>query len=454
MRQERRVLIGPSEIAGYYRDLCEGLRGVGVACDFVTYSEHPYQYGGETLDPLLLRAARRIARSGVVPERLSFWQVVRALPAVLLQSLWACVAICRYDVFIFGFGHSLLRGNWDLPLLRLLGKTVISNFGHGSEARPPYIDGARQSVDGRPPTSEDLLRATRKVAACVRRHERYATVRVGAPFSSTQFATRTLINWFALGVPCREPVASCGDTPQSDLVRIAEPGDSQCLRVLHAPSHPAAKGTAAVVAAVDSLAARGYRIELVQVAGRPVSEVLAALQRCDFVIDQVFSDTPMAGFAAQAAWFGKPAVVAGYGLDRLRYEVPDGMWPPSQQCRPDELEQAIEALVVNPELREHLGRCAQAFVRGPWSAEAVARRYLSIIEGQIPADWLFDPERVAYLHGVGQSEARTKETIRSLVERHGVAALGLRGRPALESAFLRFAGLDLSHDPVRAASIP
>jgi len=44
----------------------------------------------------------------------------------------------------------------------------------------------------------------------------------------------------------------------------------------------------------------------------PNHAVLEELGKCDFVIDQAFADYGMAGFATEAAWFGKTAVVGGY----------------------------------------------------------------------------------------------------------------------------------------------
>jgi hypothetical protein len=166
------------------------------------------------------------------------------------------------------------------------------------------------------------------------------------------------------------------------------------------------------------------------------------IQHCDFVVDQLYSDTPMAGFATEVAWFGKPAVVGGYGFDYLKTSVPEGMWPPSKTCHPDQIEQAIEDLIVNREDRLRLGGEAQKFVREKWNAAEVARRYLRLIEGDIPEEWWLDPATVTYLEGFGQPVERTKENIRQMVEQFGVESLQLSHRPDLERAFLEFAGVN------------
>ncbi len=169
--------------------------------------------------------------------------------------------------------------------------------------------------------------------------------------------------------------------------------------------------------AISNLKNKGYNIELVLIHGKPNRDVLEEIARCDFVVDQVYSDTPMAGFATEAAWFGKPAVVGGYGFAYLKRFVPEAMWPPSFTCHPDAIEQAIEHLITNPEAQVRLGKAAQQFVREKWSAEEVARRYLRLIEGDIPDEWWLDPREVVYLEGSGQSTERSKEIIRAIVRR-------------------------------------
>jgi hypothetical protein len=175
--------------------------------------------------------------------------------------------------------------------------------------------------------------------------------------------------------------------------------------------------------------------------GPPFREILEAIQHCDFVVDQLFSDTPMAGFATEAAWFGKPAIVGGYGLESLQPMVPQGMWPPTKICHPDRVEEVIEELILDVDQRHRLGREAQIFVREKWSDVMVASRFLRLIDGDIPDAWWLEPEEVVYLEGGGQTKARTQQMIRALVEAYGVEALQLEHRPDLRNAFLEFADI-------------
>ena len=440
----KRVFIGPFEIAGYYANLARGFKEIGVDCDFVTYAPHPFGYGGETKAPTLLRLLEFLNQLRGKPSRTIILKLLVAVPRKILVTIWGFSTIFKYDVFIFPFGYSLLRSNIDLRILKLLNKTVISNLGHGSDARPAYIDGSFQEKNGaKYPGAKKMALWAKDAKARVTKHQQASSYTVGAPFSTSHFSSQKFINFFALGVPFdAADHLSIIDHPISKQVNLS---NSIC-RILHSPSHPTAKGSPVVIQAIQSLKDKGYAIELVLLHGKPHSQIIQEIQRCDFVIDQLYSDTPMAGFATEAAWFGKPAVVGGYGLDYLKTFVLEGMWPPSKTCHPDEIEQAIESLIVNREERLRLGADAQNFVRAKWNAAEVARRYLRIIEGDIPSNWWLDPHSVTYLEGGGQPVERTQENIRQIVEQFGVESLQLSHRPDLEQAFLEFAGINPAAD--------
>jgi glycosyltransferase involved in cell wall biosynthesis len=433
-----RVFIGPYEIAGYYANLANGFKQIGIECDYITYTPHPSGYGGESKTPLLIRLSRFFNQFGGKPNKSFIFKALIAVPRELLISIWALSAIFKYDVFIFSFGQSLMpRYGWDLYILRILKKIVIMNIGHGSESRPPYIDGSHQSPDGAIQATPKRLRA---LSANIRKRvsffERNVSYVVGGAWNTTNFAQRRLVSFLALGLPF------CERTNDISSVAAMLPARHTGFRILHSPSHPAAKGSPLILKAIQSLKGKGYPIELVLLHGKPNDEVMVEIERCDFVVDQVYSDFPLAGFATEAAWFGKPAVVGGYGFDYLKTFVPEGMWPPSKTCHPAQIEQAIESLMVNREERLRLGAEAQMFVRKKWNTAEVARRYLRVIEGDVPDYWWLDPRSVTYLEGAGQPIERSKENIRKMVEQFGVASLQLGHRPNLEQAFLKFAEIE------------
>jgi hypothetical protein len=428
---KEKIFIGPIEISGYFANLASGMRSLGADVTFITYSKHIFGYVGEDESSLVgfikwLRSRYLQTTNKNFLIRifwLGLWQMA--------EVIFFLTALIRFDVFIFGFGQSLLWRNMDLPILRLFGKKIIFMMGMGSEMRPPYVDGTFQSANGDIQPSVDMLRKlTIRTINRVRRVERYSNFIIGAPYSSTPFSKKMLINSFVFGIPLQHKTTLL--TPELN---------KSSTIVLHTPSHPAGKGTIKIRQVINSLKNQGYKIEFIEIIGRPNAEVLDALKKCDFVIDQLYSDTPMGGLSTEAACFGKPSVVGGYRLHELKKYMPDGMLPPSQLCHPDQLESAVVQLIADHNYRTSLGQKAYDFVQMKWAADKVAERYLRLLSGDIPEKWMLNPNDVVYFHGAGQAESQSKKNIQNLVAEFGVSALQLSHRPDLEQAFLAFADI-------------
>ncbi len=421
--------MGRLEISGYYGQLSRGFQDLGIRHDYITYWSNPFGFGGETVDPLFLRWARHWPTFSASAEHRLAFRLVSAVIREVLVTVWAVRALLRYDAFILGFGETLLRGNLDLRLIKLLRKPVIVNMAHGSEARPPYIDGSALQVAQAAGTSpREMARKARRLASRVRRIERLATYVIGAPYSTSQFSTRPFINHFSIGIPYdrdENPPTPAGDAADRPIV------------VLHSPSNPSIKGTALIMDAINLLISQGYKIDFRVIAGRPNHEVIDAIVASDFVVDQVFSDTPLAGFATEAAWAGRCSVVGGYALTDLTTRISPDMMPPSMQCRPADIVSAIAHLIDNPQERQLLARRAQEFVLNKWSPREVARRYLRLLHDDVPRDWWVDPKSISYCYGMGLHASDARRAVEAILESEGVAGLALP-RKSLREAFLSF----------------
>lgn len=305
---------------------------------------------------------------------------------------------------------------------------------HGSEARPPYLDGSC-IVEGEAPDQQArrLARLTKRTFRRVRRIERWATYVIGAPYSTSQFAQRRFINHFSIGIPysvSSEEIELLANS--QDLTRK----DERPIVVLHSPSNPAFKGTSRIALAVDNLRTAGYQLDFRVIKSRPNSEVLAALADCDLVVDQVYSDTPLAMFATEAAYMGRCAVVAGYALEELNSLIPEDMVPRSITCRPQDLTATLASLLEDRDYVRNVAQAAQQFVEEKWNSRIVAERYMRILGGDIPQDWWIDPVSVTYVHGTGMSDAEVKKVVSNLISHEGAAALQLGDRPDLLHALI------------------
>jgi hypothetical protein len=271
-----------------------------------------------------------------------------------------------------------------------------------------------------------------QVKAKLRRIERQADVIVGHHLSA-HFHERRIVPFLLLGIPFATETR-----PRPSVPERASPA----VRVVHAPSTPKQKGTRRIREAIEALRATGLEIELVELVNQRNQVVLDELARCDFVVDELYSDSRMAGLATEAAFFGKPTVVGGYARDEDM--AIDGVYSPDSfapvhHCHPDRIEDAIRQLATDVPYRVELGEKARQFVTRNWSPSNVARRYVALIEGEIPESWMFDPRGIRYVSGTGIPQSVTRAAVRRLVEMRGVAALCLSDKPELEDTLLAFA---------------
>lgn len=408
-----------AETSGFCSQLVEGFREIGVRADQINLGANPFGYGERARPAVRLIRALASRRAGGPGPRVA-WTVLHRLAMLTLFI----DAVLRYDAFVFRAGDSFFALR-DLPLLRRLGKRVVVVF-FGTDSRPVYMS-AVAVTDGL--TGEETARRTGDKRAMVERIERHASAIV-CHVMTAQLHQRPAVAFLEMGIPrrllgpVRPPAGGAADRP---------------IRVLHAPSKPQGKGTATIREAVSRVRQQGVNLELTVLTGRPNREVLAALDDCDFVIDELHSDTPMAGFAAEAASRGRPAIVGGYGWDELRrLTAPDAI-PPSHLVHPDELGEGIATLALDHGYRQELGARARRFVEERWAPRFVAERMLRVIDGSAPHDWTFDPRDPVHPYGAGVTVDALRRTVRSVLEAGGPAGLHVSDKPALEEALMALA---------------
>jgi hypothetical protein len=419
-----RIFIGLTEIAGFYGNLASGFRAAGAQATFVDLELHPFGYatGDQARIVRLARwTTRRSSRAGDgFVGWIILWRLVHRL-ALAALFIWA---VPRHDAFIFGFRTSFFRLR-SLPILRWCGKKIIFVF-NGSDARPPYIDGADMDP-ARGLSIDDCIQLARTKKHQIAQIERWSTVVVSHALYLHLFE-RPAAGFQTLGLA--QPL-------MADYPAVAPEPPDPPIRILHSPSNPTVKGSEIIRAAVGRLIEEGLPLELIEIQDRPNRVVHEQLQTCHFVVDQLYSDGPMLGFAAEAALYGKPAVVGSYGWDEITRLMPADHRAPVEECHPDEIESAIRRLATDAAHRRSLGLAARRFVED-WAGEAVARRYLRLLSGERLPEWMCNPSDVRYLQGVGLSEQRAQEIVAAVIRKGGIGALQIGDKPLLEAAFRRF----------------
>jgi hypothetical protein len=436
-----RVFLGLIELSGYYGGLQDGFAELGIRTTRIALEAHPFAYCdtdwprhvGTIRTVTTALAASREYRGLRVPYGLARRAALLAIRWLLLATL-LLRALATHDVFVFGFKTSFL-GLRELALMRRFGKRIVHIF-HGSDARPAYIDSAWGRGDVLDAAwAQRVARIVADQRRAIETIERYAHVVVcHGPMS--QLFLRPFVPGLKLGIPVTvKRVASA-----------AGPWHGEGVRVLHCPSDPEAKGTPVIREAVTAVGNAGVALDYVEISGRPHEEVLAAIAGSDIVIDQLYSDTPLAGISSEAAWHGKPVIVAGYAADVWPLGLDDAERPPGVYCRPEDVAGVLEALARDAERRAAIGAALRRYVEERWPAAVVAARLMALARGDLEG-WTVDPRPVVYCQGAGLTEAAARRRIRRLVEWRGASALQLDHKTALRESMLAFAFAEAEAQP-------
>jgi glycosyltransferase involved in cell wall biosynthesis len=415
-----RISIGPGEVAGYFSNLKNAFDSLGVSCEHFVLSPNDFKYSNANyFFKSIFTLTPSWYRSQFLPIKLFgyFTQVV-------IRTIVFIYALIRYDFFIFSGAGSFFMF-YELAILKLFKKKIIVVF-LGSDARPPIFNGRHLDDSNVHSNSKTLRSESVKKIKMIRRVEKYADIVINHT-ATAQFFTRSFIRHLAVGMPVNINLA---DKTNHKI-------NSANIRILHAPSRPFSKGTFVVQKIIDELLKEGYEIEFIELHGVSNAKVIEELQRCDFVIDQVYSDSPMATFSSEAAVFGKPAIVGGYYSDQFKIDNPDQEIPPSLYVMPENIKEAIRSLIVNKSLRLRLGKQARKFIQDHWNKEQVAINYLHLLNKTFPKNWESEPFKLNYYWGWGLSKENWYSKVQGYVSLFGQDALFLDHNPMLKDLVLK-----------------
>jgi hypothetical protein len=435
------LFVGPQDIACFASRIAEGLAEGGAQVLLyrqVVHTFHPVMdyHPQVTLlfDRGIKAASTGLAQSFAVKciarLKLGFFKLGAFLTALI-----------KADACIFIGGRGFLAFPLDYWLLRLFGKKVIHIY-IGTASRPRYLSGYARGVlkAEKPPLKElrKLAKRVKRQSSRVRAVSRFASLVIENPLCG-HFHPKAFINYFQMGIP----VGSYFEKPPTEQTN-KDPNAP--TRIFHCPSVPEVKGTYAIDASVENLKNKGHQLEYVKRSGIPHPEVLKEISKADFVIDQLYSDVPLAGFATEAVALGKNAVVGGYGWDLLKQCLPANLFPANATCHPNEIEAQILSLKHSPDKSHQMAKEAKAFLNREWSGLTFSKRISMILNDRIPKDWWVNPEQIQYMHGMGLSEDEVRSILKLMIELEGESALCLDHIPALRRAMIAFSqGEDIGY---------
>ncbi|MDO8680064.1 MAG: hypothetical protein Q7R30_16190 [Acidobacteriota bacterium] len=151
--------------------------------------------------------------------------------------------------------------------------------------------------------------------------------------------------------------------------------------IVHATNHPGIEGTAHILAAIERLRARGFRIDFKFFTAARHQEVLDALQTADLAIGKL-----KMGYYANAQIESMAT-----GVPTMTW-VRDGFMTPQLQASGfiftslDTFESTIEYYVTNPQALAEKRAAARASILALHDNAAISRRYAEVYARVIAAD--------------------------------------------------------------------
>lgn len=372
--RQMRVLHTPTITGGNAPGIAAAERAEGIQSDCVIFTESPMAYPGKVVlfaetDNFFIREWKRYR---------FFFHAVR-----------------KYDVFHFNYGESIFpsdfarTGNsfWgqafyylkkiygrllalqDLAILRLLGKGVFVTY-QGDDARQGGycrthfpITFATEVAPGYYSDNNDARKQKRILKFAKHSHQIYATnpdlMHVLPP--QAKFL----------------PYAHVDLTEWRPTTLSASQDAHKPLRIVHAPTHRAVKGTKYVLAAVESLRRKGAAVELILVENKTHAEARKIYETADILIDQVLAGW-YGGLAVELMALGKPVVC--YIRNEDLCFIPDAMRNdlPIIEAQPDTLEAVLSEILNWPSDRlADVGRESRIFVEKWHNPQLIARQLIS-----------------------------------------------------------------------------
>ncbi len=307
-----RIIHAPSEIAGQMGMLCDGLRTAGAHAVGYNWFQSYLRY-----------------RSPAVMQTDAY---------ELALSLDTFIRIG--DLFHFHNGNSFLTDNADIPFIHAAGKKMIMHH-WGSDVRTSWRT-KKLNRYGLPPgymsdkdIHERLVRLSRHIQhAVVQDAELYPHVK--------DYYRHVHIVPVACEVRRFRPVYPVlGSRP---------------LRIVHAPTRPAFKGSRYVEAAITSLK-RQYPIDYISVQKKSHQEALRIYASADVIIDQLLCGS-YGVLTVEAMAMGKPVIA--YIREDVRRSQPAEL--PIIQADPQSIHAVLRGILQQPDRLQVIGRASRVYV--------------------------------------------------------------------------------------------
>lgn len=149
--------------------------------------------------------------------------------------------------------------------------------------------------------------------------------------------------------------------------------NNTCPRILHIPTEPKVKGTEEIIAAVENLKKKGHIFEFVLKRQLTQKEVYQEISNCDVYVDELRCGSHGVT-AVETMAAGKPTVT--FIREDLIDKFPEEL--PLVNANPDTIEEVLEELILDAQLRHNIGKASRAYVEKYHDSRVVADDLIEI----------------------------------------------------------------------------
>ena len=390
-----RILVGTREIAGLLPDFAEGFRRLGhQVTTVVRYHNRFYPDIQYDID----------LSGGVSSE---------------------CIAqlILSHDVFLFQWGNSLLDANLDFHLIKRAGKRIISIF-NGNDIRhySSYQQEFGTDYKALGYAGDPIERPLRNL----RMAEWFSALIITDPVTNN-LAVRPYMQIF---LPLELSRYRC-EIPARDIPLV-----------IHAPSVQAVEGTSIILPALEKLRAKGVRFDLRVLTETTNQQVLEALVDADVVIGELH--LPGGGKLGLEGMACGCAVASAVREELKLYFNLRPIW----KIDPENIEQQLEQLLTDKELRLKLAAEGRAYVEQYHDRTQVAEQILNALAETDTGNLKYDYYPTFFTRNYRLPEEQfiptyLKRLTAAIIQRYGLPA-GANIDNLLERGLISAEGLDMN----------
>jgi hypothetical protein len=373
------VFLGFFEAAGYFAGLNIAFVNSGYKPEEYFYFDNKFQYS--TSDYTYFKILRRLY---VYAGRANYFvRNVSKLFFNFFSFFFFLYSLFKFDYFFFSSQSFFFywSSGFEFKILKFFKKKSVFIF-LGSDSRAPFLSGYNKRKD-----EATLVHLTRQKINFLNSFKLKTDFVIDLPPSSLLHPV-PVIDFYKIGFPKVIEAA------------FPRPISTRRVKVLHAPSVQEYKGSDVFRNIISELK-ESLDFEYIEVSNLANVELLKIIKDCDLVIDELYSDSLMAGIACESAWLGTCYVVFGEKLPTMASHY---KWHVRNMGHPEDAKAMIKEFILNHELRYETAVKNFEFVTTNWSPEIVVKKLIKIANRDFDKDMFIEPGLIEELcYGWGAS---------------------------------------------------